>query len=112
LLQRLAAITSRVDGFAIETTLSSRQHLRRIPQWRAAGYVVWLYFLEVENADFAVARVAQRVASGGHGIAESDIRRRYTRSLALFPAYQTAVDVWYHFQVDARGPRLVDFQDP
>ena len=112
MLRRLRELESRVESVAIETTLSSRLHLRRIPDWKASGYVVWLYFLEVESADFSVARVAHRVSTGGHGIPDADIRRRYLRGLALLTDYQAAVDAWYHFHVGTKGFSLVGSKAP
>jgi predicted ABC-type ATPase len=112
LLRRMSASVRQSSSFAVETTLSSRQHLRRLPAWQKRGYNVWLYFLEVEWAGLAVARVAQRVAAGGHGIPEADIRRRHARGLALFPDYQAACDAWYHFRVNAKGSVLVDYKAP
>ncbi len=112
LLQRLSALTIAKQSFAVETTLSSRLYARKIPDWRAAGFSVWLYFLDVETADLAVARVAMRVAAGGHDIPTADIVRRHARNRMLFPAYQQLSDAWYHFRVDEKGTQLVDFQEP
>lgn len=107
LLRRLAEHVARTETFAIETTLSSAGYARQIPTWRQAGYAVWLYYLEVEAADLSVMRVAQRVAAGGHGIPEHDIRRRVARSSKLWPIYQGLADVWYHLRVDGKGTTLV-----
>jgi len=58
-----------------------------------------LIFLEVPDSDFALARVALRVAMGGHSIPEDDVRRRYTRGLALFgTVYRSIADVWYWYK--------------
>jgi predicted ABC-type ATPase len=110
LLTRLGNLISAGQSFALETTLSSAMYARQIPGWRTLGYHMWLYFLEPVSADFAVARVAQRVAAGGHGIPEADIRRRFARGIALFPTYQKLSDAWYHFAVDQGGPTLVGKQ--
>ncbi len=99
MLRRLDAVVAAGADMAIETTLSSAQYARRIPGWKTQGYHVTLIFLEVPDADFAVARVALRVAHGGHDIPEGDIRRRYARGLALFKStYRTLVDQWYWYR--------------
>ena len=109
MLRRLAERIDQRRDLVVETTLSSEGYARVIPGWRARGYVVTLHYLEVASADFAVARVARRVANGGHAIPEGDIRRRYARGRALFKAvYRPAVDLWYHYRVDERGIRRVD----
>jgi predicted ABC-type ATPase len=84
LLRRLENRLSTGESFAVETTLSSTNYARRIPGWRRRGYLTTLYFLQAVSADFVVARVAQRVAAGGHGIPEPDIRRRFMRGIQLF----------------------------
>jgi predicted ABC-type ATPase len=102
-------VRARQD-LAVETTLSSSLHAQRIPGWRSRGFEIWLYFLEAESSDLAVARVAQRVAAGGHGIPERDIRRRHARGIALFPTYRALADAWYHLRVDQNGMTLVGYQ--
>lgn len=109
LLRRLAGHLERREDFAVETTLSSEGYARMFPAWRARGYRITLHYFEARSADFAVARVARRIAAGGHAIPEADIRRRHARGLALFErVYRPAVDVWYHYIVDEQGPRRVD----
>ena len=97
-LRRLEATVQARRSFVLETTLSSQRYARRIGVWRSEGYVARLHFIEVPNADFAVARVARRVANGGHPVPEKDVRRRYERGLALFGAvYRPVVDEWNHW---------------
>ena len=98
MIRQLDAAIAAGGDVVIETTLSSRQYARRIPTWKAKGYRATLIYLEVPDADFAVARVATRVANGGHEIPEPDIRRRYARGLALFTStYRQLVDQWYWY---------------
>jgi len=40
-----------------------------------------MHYIGLQNSDLAIERVKQRVAFGGHGIPEDDIRRRYSVSL-------------------------------
>jgi predicted ABC-type ATPase len=106
-LRRLAEAERRRESFAIETTLSSTMYARRMRSWKAWGYRVALHFIELPSEDFAVRRVAIRVAAGGHSVPESDVRRRYHRGLALFEqVYKPLVDEWYHWFSDDEGLRL------
>ncbi len=99
-------------GFAFETTLSGRAYLRHIRDWRAAGYRVELIFLRLNSADEAVARVAQRVRQGGHGIEEEVIRRRFAAGLANFSEiYAPAVDAWALYDNSAELPRLINWSE-
>jgi len=99
LIRRLEEVVAAKRNFAVETTLPSTQSARRFPAWRKQGYTTTLIFLEVPDSDFALARVALRVAMGGHSIPEDDVRRRYTRGLALFgTVYRSIADVWYWYK--------------
>jgi predicted ABC-type ATPase len=99
LIRRLGNVVANERDFAVETTLSSPQYARRIPAWRTRGYTVTLIFLKVRDADFAVARVALRIAMGGHSIPEEDDRRRCARGMALFEkSYRSLADMWYWYK--------------
>lgn len=99
--------------FALETTLASRTYLARIARWRSAGYRTVLHFIDVPSADFAVGRVRQRVASGGHAIPEVDIRRRFERGRQLFDeVYKSAVHEWHRWHSDDQGLRFITSHDP
>lgn len=112
LLRRLAMRERLRESFALETTLSSTMYARRIRLWTASGYRVCLHFIEVPSEDFAVQRVAMRVAAGGHSVPEPDVRRRYHRGLALFAqVYKPIVDEWYHWYSDHGGLRLGQHQE-
>lgn len=109
LRRRLAELEERRQSFAIETTLSSRMYVKRIALWKTWGYHTALHFIELPSEDYAVQRVALRVAVGGHEVPEVDIRRRFHRGLSLFhESYKHLVDEWYHWFSDDGGLRLVD----
>lgn len=107
LLRRVEELVARRSTFAVETTLASRHYVRRLREWSVLGYRTTLHFIELPSADFAVRRVATRVAAGGHAVPELDIRRRFTRGRELFTSvYRPLVDRWYHWASDDRGLRL------
>ncbi len=96
------------QSFAFETTLSGRRYARMIPRWRAAGYHVKLIFLQLPTADLAVARVAARVAQGGHNVPEPVVRRRFDSGLRNFyNTYRAVVDSWVLYDNSGVTPRLV-----
>jgi predicted ABC-type ATPase len=112
MLRRLAEKERRRDSFAIETTLSSTMYVRHMRSWRSAGYRIALHFIELPSEDFAVRRVAMRVAAGGHDVPEPDVRRRFHRGLGLFEqVYKALVDEWYHWHSDEGGLRLGQYQE-
>jgi predicted ABC-type ATPase len=93
------------ESFAFETTLAGHNYARLIPRWRVAGYHVKLIFLSLPTADLAVARVAARVAQGGHNVPEEVIRRRFDAGLRNFEnLYRKLVDTWVVYENS--GPTL------
>ena len=74
-------IASR-ESFAFETTLSGKGHLRRIRYLRQNGWRVILFYLWLPNVEYSIQRVKERVEHGGHNIPESDIRRRFPKSIS------------------------------
>jgi predicted ABC-type ATPase len=100
------------ESFAFETTLASRSFARSIPKWRADGYTVELLFLSLPSADFAVARVAERVSQGGHGVPEAVVRRRFEAGRINFETvYKGLVDGWALYDSSGDVPRLLDWSD-
>ena len=108
----LEEIRTRVRArrsFAFETTLSGLGHARQIPAWRHRGYVVTLYFLALDNEGLAVARVATRVAQGGHDIPVAVIRRRFAAGRRNFEGvYAGLVDAWKLYDNSGTAPVLLD----
>ena len=82
---RAAALRTRLIGervsFATETVFSHPSKLELLREARAAGYRVTLHVVAVPE-DLAVARVANRVAHGGHPVPEAKVRERYGRLFA------------------------------
>jgi len=96
-------------SFAFETTLSGHSYLRRIREWRAAGYEVKLYFLSLQSADDAVLRVATRVRQGGHDVAEDVVRRRFETGMRNFlDIYRKLVSYWQWLDNNGERPHLIE----
>jgi predicted ABC-type ATPase len=94
--------------FAI--TLPGRGYLRLIKMWQNAGYTVKLIFLQLNSADEAIARVAQRVKQGGHDIPSDVIRRRFAAGRTNFDQlYAPLVNVWALYDNSDDEPRLLDW---
>jgi len=107
----LAEIQRRVrkgESFAFETTLSGHVYARLIPRWRKAGYRVRLIFLSLPTPEIAIARVAARVAQGGHNVASAIVRRRFDSGLHnLKEIYMDLVDQWEWYDNSSNLPRLI-----
>jgi len=87
LLQELQELLRRNETFALETTLSGKGYIRLLGRARRLGYEVELHYLWLSSPAQAIARVRQRVQMGGHDVPESDIRRRFRRSLVNLVEY-------------------------
>jgi len=71
-------------SFNQETTLSGNSIVNNIKKAKNLGYEVHLYYVGVDSVEIALDRIATRVAEGGHGIPEQNVRRRYKNSFENF----------------------------
>jgi predicted ABC-type ATPase len=109
MVQEIATCVRGGESFAFETTLSGLRYARLIPQWRKKGYFVKLIFLKLPSPEMAIARVAGRVARGGHAITENVIRRRFVAGWRNFQEiYQPLVNGWILYDNAEDRPRYVD----
>ena len=109
MLQEIAHRVAGKRSFAFETTLSGLGYSRQIPLWRQRGYFVRLVFLSLPDADMAVARVAGRVAQGGHSIPEAVIRRRFASGWRNFhDRYKRIVNAWTLYDNSGIAPVVLD----
>ena len=82
-------------SLVIETTLSGRSFGHIVEMARQREFVITIVFLFLDSADTCVARVKERKRKGGHDVPESDVRRRFHRSLRNFwGKYRFLADDW------------------
>ena len=106
-LARIAQGIGAGESFAIETTLAGRTHLRTLGMARAAGLGTRLVFCMLPDVALCLARIAARVAAGGHAVPEADARRRFNRAPTNFATYAAAVDQYVLLDTQLAEPRLV-----
>ena len=95
MLNRLRQLADQRKNLAFETTGASRTFATWIKKLKAAGYEYHLCFFWLRSSDVAVARVAERVRSGGHHVPEETIRRRYDLGLQnFFKLYLPLATTW------------------
>jgi len=81
-VQRLrAAITHNVD-YTFETTLGGQTVTGLLLAAAAAGHELMIWYCGLDSPERHLARVAARVAVGGHDIPEAKVRARYDASRA------------------------------
>lgn len=84
-------LLARRRSFVTETVFSHGSKLDLLREAVTAGYLVTLHVVMVP-VELAVARVANRMASGGHAVPEAKIRARYERLWPLIAEAVTIVD--------------------
>jgi predicted ABC-type ATPase len=113
---RLRRAIAQRGNYALETTLGGETIVDLLMEAATAGLEVNVWFVGLDSVELHVARVAQRVARGGHDIQRADIERRFVRSrlnlIRLLPKLSQMVvyDNSAPANADApakRGPRLV-----
>ncbi len=111
-LTEIKQFVDRREDFAFETTLSGRTYLRLIRNLQAQGWLIKLYYLWLPDAEMSFARVAERVAHGGHNIPSEAIYRRYPRSINnLLNQYVPLCDTTICFDNSRETPELIFVQD-
>jgi predicted ABC-type ATPase len=74
--------------------------------------MVTIMYLIVDSVDTCVSRVKERVRKGGHDVPESDIRRRYVRSMSNFwSIYRALADQWLLVYNGTEGIREIAIGD-
>ena len=112
MLSRMVELVRRRADFGFETTLSGKSYARVFQSMKTVGYRLHLFFLWLPNVDMAIARVASRVARGGHNIPEATIRRRFSLGLRnLFKLYRPMLDSWVIFDNSDMPPRTIASED-
>jgi predicted ABC-type ATPase len=102
------------QSLVVETTFSHPSKLELLGAARSAGFRIFVYHLNVEDADMAVRRVTARVAHGGHPAPEDRIRARYERNQPLIRRAILSADRGYVFDSSAFGRQpqhLITFAD-
>ncbi len=109
MLTRLRHLARRRATFAFETTLAGRAYAPWIRGLLAGGYRFHLLFLWLPSADFAVARVEDRVRMGGHSVPPEVVRRRYDAGMRnFFALYRPLASTWRVYDnASAPEPRLI-----
>ena len=91
-----------------EITLAGRSFAPWIRDLVDDGYIFHLLYLWLPTPELAVARVDQRVRTGGHDVPPETVRRRYQAGLVNFrKLYQPLSYTWRVYDASPlTGPRL------
>lgn len=109
MLEAMAEYVGRGSSFAFETTLAGRGYIRMIREWRQQGYNVKIFFLALADPEEAIARIAARVAQGGHYVPDDIVRRRFNSGLHNFETiYRFEVNSWRWYDNSGDTPIVID----
>lgn len=106
-LKRIAELIAAKETFGFETTLSGRGHLKLLSDAKTAGYEIHLYYLWLTEKLVLTSRIRHRVLAGGHDVPQSDVFRRYTRSVANLRDYAKLADKLYVFDAIENPQRMI-----
>ena len=108
MLQRIEQLAKIKIDFAIETTLSSKNHLTKIKALQKQGYEIVLIYFWLNSTELAIERIKERVRRGGHFVPEDIVKRRYYRGIKnLFNNFITLSDYWFIFDNSQSDPIIV-----
>lgn len=94
-VRRVGGHLAGSESFLVESTLSGRTFVHFLRKARERGFRSSIIFVFVDSAAVCIERIRQRVRKGGHTVPDSDVRRRFSRSLANFwHLYRPLADDW------------------
>lgn len=109
MLERLSTLSRQGTDFAFETTLAARTFAKFLKQCQGNGYKINLFYVWLNSPELAVARVASRVASGGHNIPRDTIIRRYERGRKNFvELYSPIADRWIAYNNSQERQKIAE----
>lgn len=80
------------EPLVLETVLASDKYRPLITASQQNGLIFRLVYITTKSPDINVARVAQRVAQGGHAVPEDKIRKRWDQSMDNLPWFAARAD--------------------
>ena len=95
------------EDFTFETVLSSRYKLDILEKAKSEGYFIKCIFMLTTDASVNVARVAARVAIGGHNVDEDKIRSRYVKSLDNIKRMMEICDILHVYDNTEEPVRII-----
>lgn len=96
MLQRIDTLMNEGVDFAFETTLATKSYVSFVKQAKSLGYKATLLYFWLSSPEFAMQRVKDRVARGGHNIPQDVIERRYYRGISnLNKLYKLVCNNWF-----------------
>jgi predicted ABC-type ATPase len=107
-LEQIRNLAEKNVDFSFETILAGKSYISFLKALKGKGYSINIFFLWVPNAELAIDRIKDRVASGGHDVPAVDVKRRFNRGLYNFlNYYKPLADTWLLFNNADAVPQLI-----
>lgn len=103
---RYKSIENRED-FTFETVLSSHYKMDILEKAKSEGYFIKCIFVLTVDVSVNIARVAARVALGGHDVEEEKIRSRYVKSLDNIKKLLDICDILHVYDNTEEPARII-----
>lgn len=95
------------EDFTFETVLSSKYKLDILRKAKIEGYFIKCVFVLTTDPSVNVARVAARVASGGHNVDTDKIQSRYIKSLDNIKILMDICDIMHVYDNTIEPTRII-----
>jgi len=105
-LARARQFIGNRETFSMETTLSGATHLELARSAKAAGMAVNVMYFSVRDPSISLARIARRVAEGGHDVPRDIVVRRFARSFDRLRMLLPLADLWRIYEASGPQPLL------
>lgn len=88
--------------------MAGKAYISFLKDLKKKDYSINIFFLWIPNAELAINRIKDRVASGGHDIPATDVKRRFHRGVYNFlNHYKPLADTWLLFNNSDAVPKLI-----
>ena len=84
LLTKLDELLATGQTVVLESTISGVYHFGVMERAKRLKYEIIFIYIFLDSVEQNLPRIKQRVAVGGHDVPETDVRRRYERSMSNF----------------------------
>lgn len=82
----------RKQSFNQETTLAGSRVLKLFQDLKIRGYIIHLFFIQLQSAELAIQRVQARAQKGGHNVDPMLITKRFYKSRQNLELIKSYVD--------------------
>ena len=94
----------RMSEFCFETVVSTERNLNLLVKAKEKGYFIRCYYILTADPVINVWLIRSRVESGGHGVPEENVVKRYDKSLALLKEVVNVCDVCHIYDNSCDKP--------